>query len=399
MKSIVLIACSREKRAERAPAKDLYLSERFRLCRTAAEAYADKWFIVSAKHGLVDPERILSPYDTTLPNMTSCEVEVWNKKVKNQLARWVPKQSNIVCLGDSEYFTPLANLDLNARARVHLPFRRIDQSNHLTWLRKIQPMNSIVRDLDRLYDMLSIAVLREQHLRVFGSCSGSAKWPRRGLYIFCDPRHRRMFKPNTFKIIRIGTHAVSKGSASSLWQRLKNHKGQQDGSGNHRGSIFRLHVGSALMSTQSIMCPSWGVGMSAIEDIRTRETALEMAVSKYLASLQVVALDVNDEPSKLSDRAYIEQNMIALLSGRAGPVEIADESWLGYHCKNKAVRRASLWNVDYTELDYDPAFLDVVERYIAVTIGKTNPPDVPLAPKSWYEKAKSGYRQATLDFS
>jgi hypothetical protein len=399
MKSTFLIACSREKRAERAPAKDLYLSERFRLCRTAAEVYADKWFIVSAKHGLVHPERILSPYDTTIANMTPREFEMWNKKVTNQLARWVPKQSNIVCLGDSQYFSPLAKLDLKAGAGVHIPFRWIDPSNHLTWLRKIQPMNSTVRDLDRLYDMLSIAELREQHMRVFGSCSGSAKWPRRGLYIFYDPRHRRMFKPNAVKIIRIGTHAVSQGSASSLWQRLKNHKGQQDGSGNHRGSIFRLHVGGALMTTRSIICPSWGVGMSAIEDIRTKENDLEITVSKYLASLQVVALDINDEPSKISDRAYLEQNMIALLSGRAGPVEIADESWLGYHCRNKAVCKASLWNVDYTELDYDPIFLDVVEKYIAVTIGKTKPPDVPLAPKSWYEKAKSGYRQATLDFS
>jgi hypothetical protein len=74
------------------------------------------------------------------------------------------------------------------------------------------------------------------------------------------------------KIMRIGTHAVSKGSSSSLWHRLKNHKGKEDLAGNHRGSIFRLHVGAALIKREGLSCPSWGIGQSATDEIKALET-------------------------------------------------------------------------------------------------------------------------------
>jgi hypothetical protein len=57
-----LVACSRLKADRPAPARELYVSPLFR----AARAYAERrhgpgrWFILSAHHGLVDPDTVLA---------------------------------------------------------------------------------------------------------------------------------------------------------------------------------------------------------------------------------------------------------------------------------------------------------------------------------------------------
>jgi hypothetical protein len=65
----------------------------------------------------------------------------------------------------------------------------------------------------------------------------------------------------------------------------------------------------------------------------------------------------------MSLRAYIERNAIALLSnyGRAevGP---PSPSWLGRLCDRERVRKSGLWNSDYVDLAYEPAFLDRFEQ-------------------------------------
>ncbi len=60
---IALVSCSAQKLDRKAPARDLYCSPLFKLARRYAELTCDAWFILSAKHGVVDPARILEPYD------------------------------------------------------------------------------------------------------------------------------------------------------------------------------------------------------------------------------------------------------------------------------------------------------------------------------------------------
>lgn len=61
---VTLIQCTNSKRDEKAPAKDLY-DESGYFCdmRRYAEAKDYPWYILSAKHGLVQPETALEPYD------------------------------------------------------------------------------------------------------------------------------------------------------------------------------------------------------------------------------------------------------------------------------------------------------------------------------------------------
>lgn len=61
---VTLIQCTNSKRNQPAPAKLLYdKSSYFCAMREWAQAHDRPWYILSAKHGLVPPERRLSPYD------------------------------------------------------------------------------------------------------------------------------------------------------------------------------------------------------------------------------------------------------------------------------------------------------------------------------------------------
>lgn len=64
---VVLIGCTKLKRAERATARDLYdPSDLFRRRRDYAEGSGKPWAILSAAHGVIEPTFELEPYDFTI---------------------------------------------------------------------------------------------------------------------------------------------------------------------------------------------------------------------------------------------------------------------------------------------------------------------------------------------
>jgi hypothetical protein len=237
-----------------------------------------------------------------------------------------------------------------------------------------------------------------KHSPRFRDCDGRRSWPVRGVYLFIDPQERRMLDSDVNRIVRVGTHAVSDGSLASLWQRLKTHKGDLKNNGNHRSSIFRLHVGTALMERESLECPTWAEAAPTNAHLMALEAILERKVSDYIGSLLVAVLPILDHPSKRSDRAYVEQNLIAILAGKHGPIEPASENWLGYSCRHPAVRRSALWNVDYTVNNFDRKFLQNLEVFVQSAIGKRTPPSNSIAPRNWYEASQAGFSQEVFDF-
>jgi hypothetical protein len=61
---MILIQCTKSKHDRELPARELYeASDLFSKSRTYAELQEDDWAILSAKHGLVNPDEILEPYD------------------------------------------------------------------------------------------------------------------------------------------------------------------------------------------------------------------------------------------------------------------------------------------------------------------------------------------------
>jgi hypothetical protein len=138
------------------------------------------------------------------------------------------------------------------------------------------------------------------------------------------------------------------------------------GAGNHRGSIFRRHIGSALLARDAGQLPvvaSWldkSKPKSAAQ-VAAEET-VERAVSVYLGNMPFVFVEADDEPSSKSIRAKIERNSIGLLTAaRKAGVEGPSQQWLGHSCPHPVVRASGLWNVKHVDADYDPAFLDLLE--------------------------------------
>lgn len=223
----------------------------------------------------------------------------------------------------------------------------------------------VLRDLERFYvalDTIRSRVGGERHL---ASCTGRMDWPQRGVYFFFEPGESRSVGAG-LRVVRVGTHAVSIGSGTTLWNRLRTHRGAVAGGGNHRGSIFRLHVGTALLAWNDYpeeVWHSWGRGNSAPKEVMRIEHDLECAVSEYIGKMPFLWLKADDEPGPVSIRKYIERNAVALL-GKASRLrfDLPAEGWLGYSCKHEKVRTSGLWNVDHVFEEYDRGFLDLFER-------------------------------------
>ncbi|MBT2549736.1 hypothetical protein J7I85_15680 [Arthrobacter sp. ISL-65] len=56
-----LVACASQKLQRPAPARDIYVSQLFRKASAYAEKTWDRWYVLSAKHGLVRPDTVLEP--------------------------------------------------------------------------------------------------------------------------------------------------------------------------------------------------------------------------------------------------------------------------------------------------------------------------------------------------
>lgn len=78
---IGLIGCVKTKLAHRAPARDLYISPLFRGRRAWVERTCERWFILSGKHGLVDPASHLAPYDFDLSRISRPARRAWSEHV------------------------------------------------------------------------------------------------------------------------------------------------------------------------------------------------------------------------------------------------------------------------------------------------------------------------------
>jgi hypothetical protein len=221
-------------------------------------------------------------------------------------------------------------------------------------------------DLDHLYELFSeLRTLPGQGMRL-SEYSGRSSWPTRGVYFFEEPGETRRHSAVP-RIVRVGTHAVSANSKSTLWGRLRAHKGTGSRDGNHRGSIFRLHVGAALLARDGISLPTWGEKSSASRDIRATERDQERRVSEYIGSMCVLWLNVPDAPGVASARAFIERNTIALLSNRLDPFDRPTPGWLGTFSPRKAIQVSGLWNLNYLDNQYDPRVLESISSSIGAT--------------------------------
>lgn len=225
-------------------------------------------------------------------------------------------------------------------------------------------------DIRAFYEAVSDLKTRVGGFRTLAACHGRMNWPEKGVYFFFEEGETRRESGSGLRVVRVGTHALKEGSRTTLWKRLRNHKGAKHGGGNHRGSVFRKVIGAALMRQDSrLYVASWGRGSSAAKAVRQRERLLERRVSAYIGAMPFLWLEVGDEPSPESLRGYIERNSIALLSNWEKPesatVDPPSKTWLGRHNNRDKVRQSGLWNSNHVDGDYDSRFLGKLAEFVS----------------------------------
>lgn len=226
-------------------------------------------------------------------------------------------------------------------------------------------MNNRKNDLVHFYELLDLLEKKVGGRLSLSECDGRTSMPSRGVYFFMEPAEHRVDTGHGLRIVRVGTHGLKLGSKSTLWGRLSQHKGTAtSGGGNHRGSIFRLLVGTTIPDA-SIEGSTWGQGQTAKGDIRHREEPVEQEVSAIIRNMPFLYLDVDDAPTPDSARGLVERHSISLLSNQGKPpLDPPSSTWRGHRCNREKVRSSGLWNQNHVDESYDPSFLQTMETLI-----------------------------------
>jgi len=160
-----------------------------------------------------------------------------------------------------------------------------------------------------------------------------AALPRDGVYFWYENGETR--QGHGPRVTRVGTHT----SPGRLLARIREHFGS-----NREGSVFRRHVGAALMARngeaeQDIREWARGPRSAGFRDERFEEYELRVTAQSHLGLYRVLKVD---EPR---ERLELEEKLVALFSHCAHC--LASPDWLGRWAPRQEIRRSGLWNVRY----------------------------------------------------
>jgi hypothetical protein len=135
VETVCLVSCVGAKRATLAPAKDLYQSDWFIKARAYVEAVGSRWYILSAKYGLVHPDEVIAPYEQTLNTMGVSERRGWACVVREQMDKQMPDATRIVVLAGQRYREFLMDYLRGRTGTVEVPMAGLGIGKQLSWLR------------------------------------------------------------------------------------------------------------------------------------------------------------------------------------------------------------------------------------------------------------------------
>lgn len=125
---IVVVACCATKLDHVAEARDLYVSDLFKKARAYAELQGDSWLILSAKHGIVQPGKVIEPYDEFLCDKSPREFAAWIELVRKQW--WNGERRPVVLLAGAAYRTAFEGIEHTA------PMARMGIGQQKQWLKE-----------------------------------------------------------------------------------------------------------------------------------------------------------------------------------------------------------------------------------------------------------------------
>lgn len=134
-RTVFLVACTKSKLPYPAPAADLFCSAWFKKARSYVESQGGRWLILSAKHGVIEPHRVVEPYDVFLHDRPIRERRDWSDAAFLAIRRLVPDANVFVILAGSAYSRFLAERLGQAGMTVELPLAGLRRGEQLAWLK------------------------------------------------------------------------------------------------------------------------------------------------------------------------------------------------------------------------------------------------------------------------
>ena len=134
--TVILVSCVSLKKDQACEAKDLYCSDWFKKARKYAEMSGDRWLILSARHGALEPDTVIEPYDQTLYGQRRQEREAWASRTATVLRNSIAPQSKIIILAGAIYRQFLIPL-LSDRYDVETPLLNLGIGQQLQALTKL----------------------------------------------------------------------------------------------------------------------------------------------------------------------------------------------------------------------------------------------------------------------
>jgi len=137
-RAVTVVGCGKAKIWDKCPklgkiqAKDAYTGSLFRLSRLFAEKHARKnWLILSAKYGLVRPNRRILNYDVTIgsPGATTPQ------RVRSQWRRLANERTVAICLASENYVRLLRDA-LPENVAIKTPLEGLDLFKRTPWLKR-----------------------------------------------------------------------------------------------------------------------------------------------------------------------------------------------------------------------------------------------------------------------
>ena len=129
MTRIFLVSCTQAKAHHPLPARFLYDSPWFTLARRIVEATGSPWFILSAKHGLLPPDRIIEPYDAPLKQR-----RIWAKNVIAQMENILPPADGVVIFAGIPYREFIIEYLTGRYGDLSIPLKGLGYQQQVNWL-------------------------------------------------------------------------------------------------------------------------------------------------------------------------------------------------------------------------------------------------------------------------
>ncbi len=133
--NIVLLGCVKKKRASPSPAADLYVLALWTKRRRYADVRGVPWYILSAQHGLVDPDELLEPYDRSMKDLSPAQRAQWARAVATELTSKPGDLHGAIIEihAGMDYQRPLRPLLADLGATVVYPLEGLTQGEQLQW--------------------------------------------------------------------------------------------------------------------------------------------------------------------------------------------------------------------------------------------------------------------------